>query len=223
MAAAPCVDEVLLARLLRDHHRLVTDLKRRRTKGAYDVALATVENLKRVVGGTRWRKASEIIDTVKLVGADLVRAQPVELSAGNIVRRVLHVIREEYREKLSSKLGENRGAGRRSGPRKIRLTLVRTTTAPPLCLPLRALAASLRQRSPSPVTSPSPLSTNPASDARSSDRYVDPVGKEFGSVEIKGINPMSSARSMRSLRSSRTEYHQLPRSQTITYTIMMSS
>ena len=49
----------------------------------------------------------------------------------------------------------------------------------------RALAASLRQRSPSPVTSPS--SPQICLRARSSDRYVDPVGKEFGSVEIKGI------------------------------------
>ena len=186
MAAAPCVDEVLPARLLRDHHRLVTDLKRRRTKGAYDVALATVENLKRVVGGTRWRKASEVIDTVKLVGADLVRAQPVDLSSGNIVRRVLHVIREEYREKVSSKLGENRSAGRAGASSASPDFGEDDDSASSVPASARALAASLRQRSPSPVTSPSPLHKSASAlDLRIATST--PSEKKFGSVEIKGI------------------------------------
>ena len=195
--AAPSVEDILPARLLREHRRLLIDLKRRRTKGAYDVALATVENLKRVVGGTRWRRASEIINTVKLVGADLVRAQPVELSAGNIVRRVLHVIREEYREKLAAQLvgahvssssSSSSSPSSSSSASSFASSSAFDDNDASSSVPAsaRALAACLRQRSPSPVTSPSALHKSASTlDLRIATST--PSEKQFGSVEIKGM------------------------------------
>lgn len=40
-------------------------------------------------------QAAALIDAVKTVGGKLIVANPVELAVGNIVRRVLHIIREE--------------------------------------------------------------------------------------------------------------------------------
>jgi translation initiation factor eIF-2B subunit beta len=187
----PRAEDILPARLLREHRRLLTDLKRRRTRGAYDVALATVENLKRVVGGTRWRRASEIIDTVKVVGADLMRAQPVELSAGNIVRRVLHVIREEYRGKLAAaRSAKPSSSSSSSSSSSISSTAASAfddeDAASSVPASARALAAALRQRSPSPVMSPSALHKSASTlDLRIATST--PSEKKFGSVEIKGM------------------------------------
>ena len=61
---------------------------------------------------------------IRLVGRSLVAAQPVEVATGNIVRRVLYIIREEYYHRLqedsqdqtASASDTSRGIGSRNSP-----------------------------------------------------------------------------------------------------------
>ncbi|KAH7278699.1 hypothetical protein KP509_38G053000 [Ceratopteris richardii] len=73
-------------------------LQRRQIEGSFDSAKHTVLLLRQVIVQHRAShsgQASSFIDAVKTVGARLVAASPIELAVGNVVRRVLHIIREE--------------------------------------------------------------------------------------------------------------------------------
>lgn len=72
----------------------VADLKRHRIEGAHDVALATANLLLRFVSAARWNQTSELITQVRALGRTLIQANPREIACGNVVRRVLNVIRE---------------------------------------------------------------------------------------------------------------------------------
>lgn len=52
------------------------------------------------MGTCRWANAAELMAIVKRVGKALIEAQPLELVIGNIVRRILFIIREEHANKL---------------------------------------------------------------------------------------------------------------------------
>ncbi|GME88883.1 hypothetical protein B5S31_g3416 [[Candida] boidinii] len=80
----------------------VSKLKRRQITGSYQVALETCHLLMRVISSSRWNTPDEFIKLIRSVGSTLVRAQPREFSAGNIVRRVLAIIRDEVNETHSS-------------------------------------------------------------------------------------------------------------------------
>ncbi|KAK6510062.1 GCD complex subunit gcd7 [Arthrobotrys musiformis] len=76
-------------------------LKRREIKSSRNVAKAVTKLLLRFVSQNRHTKLSEsqgLIKDVRDLGRYLVAAQPRELVIGNIVRRVLGVIREECHE-----------------------------------------------------------------------------------------------------------------------------
>ncbi|EPZ33256.1 nagb/rpia/CoA transferase-like protein [Rozella allomycis CSF55] len=73
-----------------------TKLKRREIKGSWNCGVETAKLLRLVVSITRWNNASTLMQIIKDVGKELVKAQPTEIVVGNIVRRVLHIIREEY-------------------------------------------------------------------------------------------------------------------------------
>ncbi|KAK9476363.1 hypothetical protein V1514DRAFT_337127 [Lipomyces japonicus] len=73
----------------------VAQIKRRQIHGSYDVALATAQLLLRVVSAARWTHVDQLIVQIKVLGNRLQRAQPKELACGNIIRRVLALIREE--------------------------------------------------------------------------------------------------------------------------------
>lgn len=73
-------------------------LQRRQVEGSLDSARLTVLLLRQVVSQQRTPhsgQASTFIEAVKSVGIRLIAANPIELAVGNIVRRVLHIIREE--------------------------------------------------------------------------------------------------------------------------------
>ncbi|KAM7472630.1 hypothetical protein LguiA_010813 [Lonicera macranthoides] len=85
-----------------DVHALVNDfvvkLKKRKIEGSKTTAKLTAELLRSVISQQRiphTNQAGALIDAIKAVGAQLIAANPVELAVGNIVRRVLHIIREE--------------------------------------------------------------------------------------------------------------------------------
>ncbi|KAK6163048.1 hypothetical protein DH2020_002889 [Rehmannia glutinosa] len=85
-----------------DVHSLVNEfvikLKKRKIEGSKATAKLTVELLRSFISQQRLphsNQAAALIDAVKAVGEKLIAANPVELAVGNVVRRVLHIIREE--------------------------------------------------------------------------------------------------------------------------------
>ncbi|XWS65524.1 hypothetical protein CRYUN_Cryun05aG0120500 [Craigia yunnanensis] len=88
--------------MMPDIHALVNDflskLKKRKIEGSQATAKQTAELLRSVISQTRvpyTNQSAALIDSVKAVGERLIAANPVELAVGNIVRHVLHIIREE--------------------------------------------------------------------------------------------------------------------------------
>lgn len=73
----------------------VNELKRHQLSGDKQVALATAHILMRVISAARWTSTHELIALVRKVGVILIEAQPRQIITGNIVRHVLHIIREE--------------------------------------------------------------------------------------------------------------------------------
>ncbi|KAK3055354.1 GCD complex subunit gcd7 [Extremus antarcticus] len=73
---------------------LASLLKRRQIKNSRQCALATAQLLLRVVAAERIKDPQKLIDRIRDVGRRLVAAQPREMAVGNIVRRILGVVRE---------------------------------------------------------------------------------------------------------------------------------
>ncbi|NWW33224.1 EI2BB factor, partial [Panurus biarmicus] len=61
-----------------------------------DTARQTLSLLRKIVGHGRWSRAGELMDLIRTEGRRMTAAQPSETTVGNMVRRVLKVIREEY-------------------------------------------------------------------------------------------------------------------------------
>eukprot|EP01112_Ceratiomyxa_fruticulosa_P012160 TRINITY_DN3353_c0_g2_i2.p1 TRINITY_DN3353_c0_g2~~TRINITY_DN3353_c0_g2_i2.p1 ORF type:complete len:348 (+),score=73.18 TRINITY_DN3353_c0_g2_i2:196-1239(+) len=74
----------------------ITELKRKRLHGSYNVAVKTAEFMRLLVSISKWVNAKQLIEEIQQVGKKLVRAAPLEFAIGNIVRRVLFIVREEY-------------------------------------------------------------------------------------------------------------------------------
>ncbi|OQN99113.1 hypothetical protein B0A48_14974 [Cryoendolithus antarcticus] len=77
---------------------LVSLLQRRQIRNSRQCALATAHLLLRVIGQERVRDVQVLIKRVRSVGRRLISAQPREMAVGNIVRRVLGIIREVAEE-----------------------------------------------------------------------------------------------------------------------------
>ncbi|KAH9698461.1 translation initiation factor eif-2b subunit beta [Citrus sinensis] len=78
-------------------------------EGSQATARQTAELLRSVISQQRvpyTNQAGALIDAVKAVGEQLIAANPVELAVGNIVRRVLHIIREEDLSLTTAAIGE---------------------------------------------------------------------------------------------------------------------
>ncbi|KAL3869378.1 hypothetical protein ACJMK2_042063 [Sinanodonta woodiana] len=84
----------------------IGDLKQGAVHGSFSVASKTVNLLVRVVSQSRWSSAKDLMDVVKKEGKKMMDAQPSETAIGNMVRRVLKIIREEYASALKGKSEE---------------------------------------------------------------------------------------------------------------------
>lgn len=73
-------------------------LRRRQITGPEPCALATAHILLHVVAKSKWSSVDQLLDHIQTVGRRLVIAQPQELVIGNIVRRVLYLVRSEAEE-----------------------------------------------------------------------------------------------------------------------------
>ncbi|KAI5198213.1 hypothetical protein AUEXF2481DRAFT_75503 [Aureobasidium subglaciale EXF-2481] len=74
--------------------QFISLLKRRQIRNSRPCAIATTQLLLRIVAASRARDAASLIERVRKVGQRLIAAQPREMAVGNIVRRVLGLIRE---------------------------------------------------------------------------------------------------------------------------------
>ncbi|KAK0619247.1 hypothetical protein B0T14DRAFT_431279 [Immersiella caudata] len=72
-------------------------LKRRQVKGD-DCADATAHILRQVVAKSKWSDVDQLLSRVQTVGSRLAKAAPHEPIIGNIVRRVMGLIRDEASE-----------------------------------------------------------------------------------------------------------------------------
>lgn len=87
----------------------VAKLNKRKVEGSQATARLTAELLRSVVSLQKLpckNQASVLIESVRSVGVQLIAANPIELAVGNIVRRVLHIIREEDVSILTSNTGD---------------------------------------------------------------------------------------------------------------------
>ncbi|KAJ8040346.1 Translation initiation factor eIF-2B subunit beta [Holothuria leucospilota] len=76
--------------------QFISNLKKGEIKGSYDVALQTLLLLRRVVSQSKWSTAKELRERIREEGKKLISSQPSESAIGNMVRRVLKIIWEEY-------------------------------------------------------------------------------------------------------------------------------
>jgi translation initiation factor eIF-2B subunit beta len=74
--------------------RLISFLKRRQLRDSEECARATLHLLYRVVENYEETEDENLIDRIRSVGRRLVAAKPGELVVGNMVRRVLGLVRE---------------------------------------------------------------------------------------------------------------------------------
>eukprot|EP00965_Chrysotila_dentata_P182274 6019452-Pleurochrysis_carterae.AAC.2 len=75
--------------------RFTARLRRRHYSAPQDIARKTVEIMRQLVGCGSVKDIASLIELIKRTGAMLVAAQPHELVIGNMVRRVLAIVREE--------------------------------------------------------------------------------------------------------------------------------
>uniref|UniRef100_UPI00398E88F5 translation initiation factor eIF2B subunit beta n=1 Tax=Pristiophorus japonicus TaxID=55135 RepID=UPI00398E88F5 len=87
-AAQPDVSERVAA--------FLGQLARRELRGSGEVAAGTAGLLRQIVAHSRWNSAGELLQLLRTEGRRVMAAQPTETSVGNIIRRVMKIIREEY-------------------------------------------------------------------------------------------------------------------------------
>ncbi|KAM7323463.1 translation initiation factor eIF2B subunit beta [Alexandromys fortis] len=65
-------------------------------RSSEDMARETLGLLRRLITDHRWSNAGELMELIRREGKRMTTAQPSETTVGNMVRRVLKIIREEY-------------------------------------------------------------------------------------------------------------------------------
>jgi len=77
------------------------------TKGALWTGKETLQLLKRIIGQSKWSTAAELLDMVRLEGQELCERVPSEAVVGNLIRRVLKLIRDEYHSAIRGRQEED--------------------------------------------------------------------------------------------------------------------
>lgn len=72
------------------------NLKQRKFKGSRDLALNSVQLWKKIIGQMKWQNARELMDKIKEIGKDFQETSPSETVIGNMTRRMLKIVRDEY-------------------------------------------------------------------------------------------------------------------------------
>jgi translation initiation factor eIF-2B subunit beta len=74
----------------------------RQLSGGHACAKATIELLRAIVGQLKFSCTEQMIRAVKAIGHGLCQASPTELTIGNVIRRILHLIREEHQTAVTN-------------------------------------------------------------------------------------------------------------------------
>nr|KAF6391845.1 eukaryotic translation initiation factor 2B subunit beta [Pipistrellus kuhlii] len=69
-------------------------------RSSEDMARETLGLLRRIIMDHRWSNAGELMELIRREGRRMTAAQPSETTVGNMVRRVLRIIRQESLHKL---------------------------------------------------------------------------------------------------------------------------
>lgn len=91
-------------------------LKRRQIRNSRPCAIATTALLLRVVGEFKGRDAAKLVQRIRDVGRKLTSAQPREVVVGNIVRRVLGLVREVVEENMDGETNAASDGGHQHAP-----------------------------------------------------------------------------------------------------------
>lgn len=86
--------------------KLIDDIHYGDIKGTHNIVVATVSMLKDIINNSKWSSAKDLIEIITRDGQYLVKAIPLEASIGNMVRRILKIIREEYMSEMKNKTEE---------------------------------------------------------------------------------------------------------------------
>ncbi|KAI9642933.1 GCD complex subunit gcd7 [Ciborinia camelliae] len=97
---------------------LVSLLKRRQIKNSRSCATATAHLLLQVVAKQRWTDVTKVLERIRKVGQRLIEAQPREMAVGNIVRRVLGMIRDEAKEDRIEDFSDSASTSQIGSPRR---------------------------------------------------------------------------------------------------------
>ncbi|KTG07538.1 hypothetical protein cypCar_00003043 [Cyprinus carpio] len=65
-------------------------------RGSAETARETTSLLRRITAQARWSNAGDLMEIIRKEGRRMTAGQPSETTVGNMVRRVLKIIREEY-------------------------------------------------------------------------------------------------------------------------------
>ncbi|CAG7846243.1 Probable translation initiation factor eIF-2B subunit beta AltName: Full=eIF-2B GDP-GTP exchange factor subunit beta [Serendipita indica DSM 11827] len=92
--------------ILRQVETLTSKLRRRQLAGAQESAIETTLLIKYIVAHAKFATIHELIAIIKAAGRRLVEAQPKEHTVGNVVRRILRLIREEWAASVNKPVDE---------------------------------------------------------------------------------------------------------------------
>ena len=125
--------------------KFLARLRRHQVPHALDVARKTLEIMRLVVATSGAKDLGGLIALIKQAGQILVSAQPHELVIGNMVRRVLYIVREETREQaLAPEGGAAQSSSATSGGRSLHRILEAPPDAPDYSeLPAKNLKAPI--------------------------------------------------------------------------------
>lgn len=161
-------------------------LKRRQIKHSRPCAIATAQLLLRVVAAERIRDAQKLMHRIRDVGRRLVAAQPREMTVGNVVRRVLGVIREVAEEDDDGETNVVNSSGDVSSP----------VTASAGALPSRFSGLSLASQGSTSALNAVPRSGTTDEDSVSVDESADGTARRpnlGASASYAGSGPQSAS------------------------------
>jgi len=144
-------------------------LKRRQIRHSRPCAIATAYLIRRVVTTQRVTDVAQLIERVQSVGQRLCAAQPREMAVGNIVRRILGLIREEAEEDRDGETSGYSDTGTESRPHTPSNNDTRSMQRP-------GLASSISTFSPLRNGAIEPMDSGIASSGHNGDDLYAPMG-----------------------------------------------
>ncbi|EFN86328.1 translation initiation factor eIF-2B subunit beta [Harpegnathos saltator] len=86
--------------------KLINNIHYGKIKGSYNIVVTTISVFKEMINNAEWSTAKDLMDIIIENGKYLTKECPLEACIGNMVRRILQIIREEYTSELKNKTDE---------------------------------------------------------------------------------------------------------------------